>query len=204
MIALAVIVLVGTLLGAYERSQVSSLGGIAGLFCPPKGLAPDQLMTGTLGFFVYIFHLSKYAELVDTFILICKGKDLLFLHCYHHCSMLFVTWSWFAYPWLEGAWWCAVVNSIIHSFMYYYYLRTALPNTKVWWGQYLTSAQIFQVRLLFPRAHFLCLLLKALIFIHSFSPVWPSWRILFILAIVLETRSPRCSPKSKTSSGKRD
>jgi hypothetical protein len=145
MIALALLVLVGTLVGAYERSLDAGLGGIAGLFCPPQHLASDQLMTGTLGFFLYIFHLSKYVELVDTFILIAKGKTILFLHCYHHCSMLFVTWSWFAFPWLEGAWWCAVVNSIIHSFMYYYYLRTAIPGTKIWWGKYLTSAQIFQV-----------------------------------------------------------
>jgi hypothetical protein len=146
MIALAVIVLVGTLFGAYQRSQDPRLGGVAGLFCPPKELGSHELMTGSLGFFIYVFHLSKYVELVDTFILIAKGKPVIFLHCYHHCSMLFVTWSWFAFPWLEGAWWCAVVNSIIHSFMYYYYFRTAIPDTKIWWGKYLTSAQIVQVR----------------------------------------------------------
>jgi hypothetical protein len=155
MIALALIVLVGTLVGAYQRTLDPRLGGVAGLFCPPQGLASDELMTGTLGFFIYIFYLSKYVELIDTFILIAKGKDLLFLHCYHHCSMLFVTWSWFAFPWLEGAWWCAVVNSIIHSFMYYYYLRTAVPGTKIWWGKYLTSAQIFQVVFL-PCTFALC------------------------------------------------
>ena len=144
MITLAVIVLIGTLLGALERSQDPQFGGVAGLFCPPKGLSSSQLWTGTLGLFVYVFYLSKYVELIDTFILICQGKELKFLHCYHHCSMLFVTWSWFAFPWLEGAWWCAVVNSIIHSFMYYYYLCTFM-KFKIWWGKYLTSAQIFQV-----------------------------------------------------------
>jgi len=146
MIALALLVLVGTLVGAYERSLDAGLGGIAGLFCPPQHLASDQLMTGTLGFFLYIFHLSKYVELVDTFILIAKGKTILFLHCYHHCSMLFVTWSWFAFPWLEGAWWCAVVNSIINSFVYYSILRT--NDTSIfhfWLGKYLPSAHIFKV-----------------------------------------------------------
>jgi hypothetical protein len=146
MIALALLVLVGTLLGANERSMDPSLGGAAGLFCPPENLKPDQLLTGTLGFFVYIFHLSKYLELIDTFILIAKGSDLIFLHCYHHCIMLFVTWSWFAFPYLEGAWWCAVVNSIIHSLMYYYYLQSA-RGIKVLWKKHLTSAQLFQVRL---------------------------------------------------------
>lgn len=144
MIALALLVLFGTLLGAYERSVDPTFGGLFGLFCPPENLEPDQLLTGTLGFFVYVFHLSKYLELIDTFILIAKGKPLKFIHCYHHCIMLFVTWSWFVFPWLEGAWWCAVVNSIIHSFMYYYYLQTA-KGVKIWWGKYLTSAQIFQV-----------------------------------------------------------
>ena len=193
MIALALLVLVGTLVGAYERSLDAGSGGIAGLFCPPQHLASDQLMTGTLGFFLYIFHLSKYVELVDTFILIAKGKTILFLHCYHHCSMLFVTWSWFAFPWLEGAWWCAVVNSIIHSFMYYYYLRTAIPGTKIWWGKYLTSAQIFQVcfspLFLCPRSPFCSL---------SSSLAWWWSRTLSSRARAPETNARQSSPQPST------
>jgi fatty acid elongase 3 len=201
MIALAVIVLVGTLFGAYQRTLDPKMGGVAGLFCPPQGLASNELMTGTLGFFIYIFYLSKYVELVDTFILIAKGKDLLFLHCYHHCSMLFVTWSWFAFPWLEGAWWCAVVNSIIHSFMYYYYLRTATPGTTIWWGKYLTSAQIFQV--FFHAPSFACSRCCACAFaimrlipicFCSFLPEWWLWPTLFTSATVPGTSALLCSP----------
>ncbi len=144
--ALALLVLVGTLVGAYERSLDAGFGGIAGLFCPPQHLASNQLMTGTLGFFLYIFHLSTYVELVDAFIWIAEGHGISFLMCYHHLSMVVVTWSWFAFPWLEGAWWCAVVNSIINSFVYYSILRT--NDTSIfhfWLGKYLPSAHIFKV-----------------------------------------------------------
>ena len=74
--ALALLVLVGTLVGAYERSLDAGLGGIAGLFCPPQHLASDQLMTGTLGFFLYIFHLSNYVDLVDAFIWIHNQRSV--------------------------------------------------------------------------------------------------------------------------------
>jgi hypothetical protein len=198
MIALAVIVLVGTLFGAYQRTLDPRLGGVAGLFCPPQELASDELMTGTLGYFIYIFYLSKYVELIDTFILIAKGKDLLFLHCYHHCSMLFVTWSWFAFPWLEGAWWCAVVNSIIHSFMYYYYLQAA-NGKNIWWGKYLTSAQIFQVFFhartrAYPLLTSTLAIFFSLVDFCSFSPEWLLLPMLFTSENAPGTSALHCSP----------
>lgn len=36
-----------------------------------------------------------------------------------------------------------MVNSLIHSFMYYYYLQASLGN-RVWWKKYLTQGQIVQ------------------------------------------------------------
>jgi len=39
-----------------------------------------------------------------------RQKPTIFLHVYHHGIMLFVVWSWFAYPWMEV---CSWVSSLL-------------------------------------------------------------------------------------------
>ena len=96
-----------------------------------------------MGFWTYLYYLSKFWELVDTVVLVTRRKPVILLQLWHHGVMPFVTLSWFAAPWLEGAWWCVMVNSIIHAFMYFYYLQSC-RGIRVWWKRYLTALQIIQ------------------------------------------------------------
>eukprot|EP00158_Paraphelidium_tribonemae_P009541 Partr_v1_DN28895_c1_g1_i1_m34397 putative fatty acid elongase len=96
-----------------------------------------------LEFFYYINYLLKYYELIDTCLLILKGKRLEFLHWYHHAATLFL-----CYTQLVGrtsiSWVPIGLNLIVHVIMYYYYARTAISSSPVWWKKHLTTMQIVQ------------------------------------------------------------
>ncbi|KAI8326036.1 hypothetical protein GQ54DRAFT_323592 [Martensiomyces pterosporus] len=92
--------------------------------------------------FNYLFYLSKYYELIDTFIILAKGRKATFLQTYHHAGAITTMWvgCYFGSPQLI---FYVVENSIIHTLMYTYFALTALglspPGKK-----YLTHLQIFQ------------------------------------------------------------
>ncbi|KAJ2158427.1 hypothetical protein GGF46_003778 [Coemansia sp. RSA 552] len=96
--------------------------------------------------FNYLFYLSKYYELIDTFIILAKGKytrrKATFLQTYHHAGAITTMWvgCYFGSPQLI---FYVVENSIIHTLMYTYFALTAMgyspPGKK-----YLTHLQIFQ------------------------------------------------------------
>jgi len=111
-----------------------------GIFCSADDAKP---MKGPFGFTIYVFYLSKFIETTDTFILILKKKPVIFLHIYHHVMMLHVPWTWLWGQWIAASWWCVVVNSLIHTFMYSYYLLSLLDKD-IWWKRYLTKGQIVQ------------------------------------------------------------
>merc|ERR1712070_230946 len=117
------------------------MGGSVGLFCTSRG--EDTMWDGPIGAWTYLYYLSKFWELADTLVLSFRKKPVIALQLWHHGVMPFVTLSWFASPWLEGAWWCVLVNSVIHSCMYFYYLQSC-RGVRVWWKKHLTSLQIVQ------------------------------------------------------------
>ncbi|KAJ2722198.1 hypothetical protein GGI07_003475 [Coemansia sp. Benny D115] len=91
---------------------------------------------------MYLFYLSKYYELLDTAIIILKGRKASLLQIYHHAGVILVTYYGCYY---SAA--CSVFivweNAGVHTVMYTYYALTAIginpPGKK-----YLTSLQIFQ------------------------------------------------------------
>jgi len=109
------------------------------LFCETS----TNAVSGGIGFWVYVFYLSKYYELLDTVILVLKKKPTIFLHVFHHMIMVPTTWLWLDDQWLAASWWCVLVNSLVHMFMYYYYLQTTLGSS-VWWKKYITVGQLVQ------------------------------------------------------------
>jgi len=125
--------------GAYVRAQED--GGAFGLVCSQRPV--ETKWDGPIGAVIYIFYLSKFYEFVDTFVMALRQKDTIFLHTWHHAAMPFTCWTWFAFNFFEGGWWCVLVNSLIHTMMYSYYLATCL-NIKVWFKKYITKAQIVQ------------------------------------------------------------
>eukprot|EP01086_Lenisia_limosa_P002874 TRINITY_DN16956_c0_g1_i1.p1 TRINITY_DN16956_c0_g1~~TRINITY_DN16956_c0_g1_i1.p1 ORF type:complete len:285 (+),score=90.14 TRINITY_DN16956_c0_g1_i1:24-857(+) len=98
---------------------------------------------GQLGFWIYIYHLSKYYELIDTWLLCFKKKSLLKLHVYHHLVMVSGTWMWLPLNNFMMGWVCTVLNSFIHSVMYIYYACADLGYS-FWWKRHLTKLQIIQ------------------------------------------------------------
>eukprot|EP00042_Codosiga_hollandica_P048404 m.542007 g.542007 ORF g.542007 m.542007 type:complete len:366 (-) comp57656_c0_seq4:1523-2620(-) len=106
---------------------------------------PDRVvLTGStrFPFWSYIFYLSKYWEMLDTYILALKKKPLTFLQMYHHFIIVVLCWLW-----LDDSWsihWVAVsLNSLVHVFMYYYFSLSAL-GYRIWWKSYLTAFQLVQ------------------------------------------------------------
>ena len=137
LIALSFAMAVGAALTLWDRFDKE---GSDGIFCSQRELS--KTLDGSAGYWMKIYYVSKFYEFGDTVLLAFKQKPTIPLHLYHHCIMVFLTWSWCAYGWFEAVW-CVLVNSVIHFFMYTYYLLAALGHS-VWWKRYLTGCQIFQ------------------------------------------------------------
>lgn len=69
--------------------------------------------------------LSKLPELGDTIFIVLRKQPLIFLHWYHHITVLM--YSWFSYTeYTASARWFVVMNYNVHSLMYTYYALRAL------------------------------------------------------------------------------
>lgn len=99
-------------------------------------------MRGRLGWWMYIFYLSKFYELADTVIMVLKKRPLNFLHVYHHCIVLPLFYVYMSTS-MVLQWILVIANSSVHVAMYYYYAMSAIGR-KVWWKKYITQAQIIQ------------------------------------------------------------
>ncbi|KAJ2590048.1 hypothetical protein EV177_009136 [Coemansia sp. RSA 1804] len=91
---------------------------------------------------LYLFYLSKYYELIDTVIIILKGRKASLLQIYHHAGVILITYATNYFASSSGLF-LVWENTGVHTIMYTYYTLTALgfnPPGK----QYLTSLQIFQ------------------------------------------------------------
>uniref|UniRef100_A0A182NIX0 Elongation of very long chain fatty acids protein n=1 Tax=Anopheles dirus TaxID=7168 RepID=A0A182NIX0_9DIPT len=77
------------------------------------------------GFWTWLFVLSKLPELGDTVFIVLRKQPLIFLHWYHHITVLM--YSWFSYTeYTASARWFIVMNYCVHSVMYSYYALRAL------------------------------------------------------------------------------
>jgi hypothetical protein len=98
----------------------------------------------------YYYYLTKYADLIETFIFILRKKhsQVSGLHLYHHTVVPLL--GWFSIKLIPTATPLGVfviLNSIIHVFMYLYYGLSAFDSNKhkyFWWKKYLTQIQLFQ------------------------------------------------------------
>lgn len=78
---------------------------------------------GVSGFFVFLFVTSKTFELIDTVWLVLGKRPVIFLHWYHHITVLLFCWHAYAKAIPTGIWF-ALVNYGVHSVMYSYYACT--------------------------------------------------------------------------------
>uniref|UniRef100_A0A914V3X6 Elongation of very long chain fatty acids protein n=1 Tax=Plectus sambesii TaxID=2011161 RepID=A0A914V3X6_9BILA len=80
---------------------------------------------GQNGYWVFLFALSKIAELGDTLFLALRKRPVLFLHWYHHATVS--AFSWVIYPYHPSVWrWIVGINYSIHAIMYPYYMFKAM------------------------------------------------------------------------------
>lgn len=97
-----------------------------------------------LSFYGFLFYLSKFYEVVDTLIILAKGKQSSLLQTYHHTGAMLSMWAGirFAAP---PIWIFVVFNSLIHTIMYLYYtLSTLKIPVPLVVKRSLTTAQISQ------------------------------------------------------------
>jgi len=111
------------------------------MFCEHPGAEKAR---GPVYFWSYIFYISKYYELVDTFLALLKGSKPphFLLHVYHHALVPIVTWHWLEYrATLQhiGLLW----NTFVHIFMYAYYALKVLGKPTPW-KNWVTRLQIVQ------------------------------------------------------------
>lgn len=98
-------------------------------------------------FWIFLFITSKIPELGDTFFLVLRKQKLIFLHVYHHATVLIFSWFVFSNSIAPARWFCTM-NFGVHAIMYTYYVLKALPNlfrVPKWISMLITSMQTVQM-----------------------------------------------------------
>ena len=96
-------------------------------------------------FWGFAFIVSKVYELGDTIFIVLRKQPLIFLHWYHHVSVMLYVWYSFPYRPANHVWYF-IMNYIVHAFMYTHYtmkaLRVQVPR---WISMFITVMQIVQM-----------------------------------------------------------
>ena len=134
---------------SYYLAKLLSYIGFAAFLCPslPPGGSTQDLppLGGPLHWWCYIFYLSKYYELVDTALLMARGKRIIPLHAIHHAFIPYVMCVLFDGRVSISLVSLSVLNSFVHVVMYSYYLASALGlDTPFAWKRAITRLQILQ------------------------------------------------------------
>jgi len=107
---------------------------------PPEATYADN----ATGLWCLVFTVSKLLELVDTVFVVLRKKKLIFLHWYHHATVLLC--SWFGHVTFTPALYFMAINYSIHGVMYMYFFLMALHRVPHWFNpMWLTVAQIGQM-----------------------------------------------------------
>jgi hypothetical protein len=104
------------------------------------------LLQGTPGLWGFMFCLSKIPELGDTYFIVLRKKKLIFLHWYHHITVMLYCFFQYANM-IAAAQWFIIMNFFVHSVMYMYYAVTSLQIVRPpkWVNMLITSLQLFQM-----------------------------------------------------------
>lgn len=98
---------------------------------------------GLIGLCNVLFALSKFPELVDTAFIVLRKSKLIFLHWYHHVTVLLFCWNSVATR-SSNTFFFIVMNYFVHSIMYFYYFLAA-QRYRPWWAPFVTFIQISQM-----------------------------------------------------------
>lgn len=86
---------------------------------------------------------NTYSELFDTFFIVIHKKKLIFLHWYHHITVLLYCWHSYVHHSPSGIFFVNM-NYGVHSVMYFYYFLMAI-KIRPSWGMMVTTLQISQM-----------------------------------------------------------
>jgi len=140
-IILAVFSIFGFLRTFPEFLHSLTVGGIYKTICDRSFVSTNNVS----GFWTLLFILSKVPELVDTAFIVLRKQRLIFLHWYHHLTVLF--YCWYCYKdYMASARWFMVMNYFVHSLMYSYFaLRAMQIKIPKWVAMTITSLQLLQM-----------------------------------------------------------
>lgn len=96
---------------------------------------------------LWLFYLSKYYEYMDTVLLLAKGKKPIFLQKFHHCGAVIVWHLGYVFS-MDGLFFASLINSGVHTIMYFYYLMSLYSNIRnviKGYKFYITTAQVGQL-----------------------------------------------------------
>jgi hypothetical protein len=117
-------------------------GGITGFTTAMCDVNGDLWFGKDLSFWSTHFYISKLYEFIDTFIVILKGRDPIFLQTFHHAGILILMWA-LVVASSSVSFVIVCLNSFIHTLMYTYYVLAAF-GLRSPLKSYLTQAQIIQ------------------------------------------------------------
>lgn len=106
----------------------------------------DWYLRGGAGLWTGLFIYSKFPELLDTAFLVLTKKKVIFLHWFHHATVLLYCWHSFSHRIGPGLWFAAM-NYSVHSVMYLYYFL-AIGGYKTLArpiAPYITTVQLLQM-----------------------------------------------------------
>lgn len=85
------------------------------------------------------------SELLDTFFIVIHKKPLIFLHWYHHISVLLYCWHAYVTK-APGGIFFSTMNYGVHAIMYFYYFLMAVKCKPKWFNSiWITVSQISQM-----------------------------------------------------------
>ncbi|KAL8686416.1 MAG: hypothetical protein Q9224_005454, partial [Gallowayella concinna] len=139
-----------------------------------------RLWNEGLAFYGWLFYLSKFYEVVDTAIILAKGKNTTPMQVFHHAGAMLSTWAGIRYM-SPPIWMFVTLNSGIHTLMYTYYIFTHMGiQVPRLLKSALTTMQIVQI--VFGTSYALAHLFIAYhvpvevpyLFIHNLSSALPT------------------------------
>ena len=104
------------------------------------------ILPGQAGMWAYVFCMSKLPELGDTLFIVLRKQKLIFLHWYHHITVMMYCYFRYGYC-SSGDQWFIVMNYFVHSIMYLYYAIRASGHIRPpkWVNMLITSLQLIQM-----------------------------------------------------------
>jgi len=166
------------------------------------GSAEISYGSGATGLWVCLFVFSKVPELFDTAFIVLRKKPLIFLHWYHHVTVLLNCWDSYASRSAPGLWFLSI-NYSVHAIMYAYF-SGYLPFRK-YLAPVITTMQISQMAIgvmVTSRVYYIKFFLEQPCSMTDVSwlgtvLMYSSYLVLFVMFAVHRYCMPR-APRSKS------